>query len=600
MYAIPSFGQAFIELDRFSEDISINNFAFISKNHKATINDIDKIATAPNTDFIKNENFREVNFGFDQPTGWCKFTVKNTSDRSNWIVNVHQAKVDTVQLYVKKGNEAMFKYPVTGHFQNIIDRAYYSVHFANQIVLKKNETATFYLYTQRKFGRHVADISMHQEKHFIRYNGFFAIYISVICGIVLLAGLVGIVLNLFVYRKVYIFYSFYCFAFLLLLLTDTGFLHAYFNNAAYPDLMNNTNFVFYYWAVGWHILFTIELLSLDKKSEKWLYFLGYLFGIVFCIFAIILLIPVPDIIRKYLSLWSYYIVFIADAYILFAIFAKISKNKTIAYYYLAGFACTMILASVLTLADLQIIPEINPNSDYFFFIPVIEILFMVIGLGIHFSNIIKEKLNTQLQLNETQNEIISIQEYERKRIAQDLHDDVGNSLMALKNILIHNKESHNIEGEIDNILNDIRNISHNLMPVDFSEYDLTDIIRQTINKFKNHPTTCFEFDETGKIIKLKSDTELIIYRIVNELISNITKHAAASHALIQIIYQEESLIIMAEDNGLGMKNKNILEKNGLGLYNIKHRVAYINGQINIESDQKGTLVIIEIPYAKNS
>lgn len=592
-------GQEIIVLKEKGDNLSVNNFAYRYRNPKATIRDINLLITAPEKDFIQNAIPQEVNYGFNQPAGWCKFTIKNISNNTNWVLKLNPSKADSVQLYVVKKGNKIIKHPLTGHFKNIKDKVIYSNFYAFSFALAKNETATCYLYSQRKYGRHAAIMDIQTAQSFKNYTGFFTVFNSIIYGILFLASIIGFVLCAFIYQRVFLYYSIYSFSFLLLVLSDTGFIHSYFNNEYYQELINNFNIVFYYWLVGWHILFTIELLDVDKKKEKRTYWIGYASGFIFCVVALVMTLKIPDIVIWYLSLWSYYIILFIDAYIIYLIYIKIAQRNVIAYFYLAGFLFTLLIGTIFTLSDLQILKGINQITDYFVITPVVEISCMVIGLGIHFSDTVKEKMNSQIKLNKTQKEIINIQEDERKRIAQDLHDDVGNSLAALKNLLIHNKEKYNIEKEINNIIEDVRDISHNLMPVNFDEYDLTDIIRQTINKFENHPTTRFEFDKTGEIIKLKSVTELVIYRITNELITNIIKHAQATQVVVQMIYQEESLVLMVEDNGMGIKNKNNLQKEGLGLSNIRHRVAYMNALINIESDPKGTLIIIEIPYEKN-
>jgi signal transduction histidine kinase len=91
-------------------------------------------------------------------------------------------------------------------------------------------------------------------------------------------------------------------------------------------------------------------------------------------------------------------------------------------------------------------------------------------------------------------------------------------------------------------------------------------------------------------------TELVVYRIINELITNSIKHSHATDMMIQLIYQKESLVVMVEDNGTGMRTDAGTHDKGIGLKNIRHRVAYIQATLTIESDSKGTLVIIEIPY----
>jgi signal transduction histidine kinase len=243
------------------------------------------------------------------------------------------------------------------------------------------------------------------------------------------------------------------------------------------------------------------------------------------------------------------------------------------------------------LADLQLLEGINQRTDIFFIAPVVEIIFMVIGLGINSSRHVKEKLNAQTQ-------IITVQEAERKRIAQDLHDDVGNSLAAVKNMINRRSDPLLLEKEIDDIITNIRNISHDLMPIDFEKYSLPDIIRQTVNKFQGKPGIHFEYEQTGLVVKLNPLTELVLYRIVNELIANSQKHSHASTVMIQLIYQKESLIVMVEDNGTGIEYDTGNSEKGIGLKNIRHRVAYIGATLTIESDRKGTLVIIEIPYER--
>lgn len=584
--------------DNNQDDIALNIDSYIFKK-PATVHDIELVENAPDSLFEKNEYVQEVNYGFEQPAAWCKITLTNKTRHIDWILKVHQARIDSIQLYVKNSKGKLIKYSPTGHFQHIKERPFYSAHFAHPVRIETNETVTFYIYTQRKFGRHAAVLSLHQLAYYRYYDHMFAISIGVICGAIVLAILVGVVLCIFVFDKVYIFYSIYCFCFLILILGDSGFLHAFLQHPDYQELLNNYNVISYYWILGWHILFTVELLSIKNHPQQWVYWLGYGMGTLFCLLAVILIFPVPGFVRWHISLWSYYLVFFTDVYILYAIIIKLFKKELVVYFYMAGFLFTMLAASILMLADLQVLEGINQKTDWFFITPLVEILCMVIGLGIHFSNHVREKLNAQIQLNESQNQIITIQEDERKRIAQDLHDDVGNSLAAVKNMLIQQKEISLIEKEIDLIIQDIRNISHDLMPIDFKEYALTDIIRHTVNKFKGHAQIHFEYDQTGETVKLTPVTELVIYRIINELISNAIKHSQASHVLIQLIYQEESLVVMVEDNGKGIQTGSGKPKEGIGLKNIRHRVTYINATLNIESDQKGTLTIVEIPYERN-
>ncbi len=103
------------------------------------------------------------------------------------------------------------------------------------------------------------------------------------------------------------------------------------------------------------------------------------------------------------------------------------------------------------------------------------------------------------------------------------------------------------------------------MPVDFEQYALTDIVRQTVNKFKGHPEIAFEYNQTGNSVKLSPVTELVVYRIINELITNSIRHSHATDMMIQLIYQKESLVVMVEDNGTGMRTDAGTHDKGIGL-----------------------------------
>lgn len=586
-------GQDTVQVTRNAENVVINPQAYIFKNKRAGIDAIDEIIAAPDSAFIKNTSFQEVNYGFSQPSGWCRFTIRNASDHTDWILKVHQSRVDTVQLYVQRQNGALVKYPLAGHFQKIKDRQFYSLHFAHALSIDKHETVTCYLFTHRKFARHAAVLNLQRADDYINYETLFIIFISALAGISVLASLIGVVMFLFLHERVYIFYSVYCVSFLLLISADTGFLYAFFDHA--PEnmkLVNNLSMVFYYWIAGLHILFTVELLSLGKHGQRWAYWLGLVSGLLCCVAAFtLLLLPIPDPVRRHISIWSYYIVFFLDSYILYVLITQLARKQVVVYFYMGGFLFTLVAASILMLADLQLLEGVNQRTDIFFIAPVVEIICMVIGLGINSSRHVKEKLNAQTQ-------IITVQEAERKRIAQDLHDDVGNSLAAVKNMLIRRSDPVLLEREIDNIIRNIRNISHDLMPVDFETYALPDIVRQTVKKFKGIPGIHFEYEQTGTVVKLNPITELVLYRIVNELIANSQKHSHATTIMIQLIYRKESLIVMVEDNGRGMKNDTGNSEKGIGLKNIRHRVAYIGATQMIESDHKGTLVIIEIPYER--
>ena len=225
----------------------------------------------------------------------------------------------------------------------------------------------------------------------------------------------------------------------------------------------------------------------------------------------------------------------------------------------------------------------------------------------------KEEINQQkireLEDNMKMNSMRSViegQETERERIAKDLHDSLGGLLSTIKlhfdhvssknSELQHQKEYNQAYQLLDTAVDEVRTISRDLQPGSLQNLGLVPAIKDLINRFEaeNYPDIDFQYYEMpDKIDKMIS---LLVYRIVQELLTNSLKHAQATEILIQINTEEDELVIQYEDDGIGFDQSN-LKRKGMGLENIRSRVNYMHGSISIESENAmGMAVMIRIKY----
>jgi len=242
------------------------------------------------------------------------------------------------------------------------------------------------------------------------------------------------------------------------------------------------------------------------------------------------------------------------------------------------------------------------------------VFLLIVMLLLYNSYRLKQKNRFQrehnLQQNELFNAIVSTQDQERKRIAQDIHDSLGSVLSAAKLKLSSLEEDKAIftPGQLEKyestllLLNEasseLRNISHNIMPATLSKLGLVAALQNLIDKISSNAGLQISFSAHEFEGRLEESTEISIYRIVLELINNIVKHAKAHKVTIQLIRYPGYINLVVEDDGCGFDHEKIAEeKKGIGLGNILSRVEYLKGTLDIDSSPgKGTTVIIEIPY----
>jgi signal transduction histidine kinase/ligand-binding sensor domain-containing protein len=207
--------------------------------------------------------------------------------------------------------------------------------------------------------------------------------------------------------------------------------------------------------------------------------------------------------------------------------------------------------------------------------------------------------------------MVATQEDERERLSRDLHDDVGTRLSAIKlyisslgkklddNHLSDAKAmASNSARLIDETMSDVRKMLLNLSPQVLEEFGYTTAVEVLVNKINETRMLNFDLVMFGLKSGLPKDHELVLYRITQELINNVLKHAAASRVSLQVGHRDEKIILMMEDNGKGFDIHE--HKNGYGLKNLEARTQLLKGHMEIDSKPgKGTCVLIEIPYKLN-
>ena len=209
----------------------------------------------------------------------------------------------------------------------------------------------------------------------------------------------------------------------------------------------------------------------------------------------------------------------------------------------------------------------------------------------------KELLKTQLE----------IKEQTMMNISQEIHDNIG-QVLSLANLQLTSIELHGnayATGKIDKsmelisrVINDLRDLSRTLNPENIARTGLQQAIRFDMELMERSGLFRIVFEVTGKERRLDPSSEIIVYRIVQQAMNNILRHAKANAINLSMAYEAERLFIDIRDNGTGF-DTNIIQSQssrGAGLRNMAHRAALIHAGIHFSSDAlQGTHITLSVP-----
>jgi signal transduction histidine kinase len=202
--------------------------------------------------------------------------------------------------------------------------------------------------------------------------------------------------------------------------------------------------------------------------------------------------------------------------------------------------------------------------------------------------------------------VIAAQEEERGRVARELHDGVVQDLTSIYNRLnqavssLDNETREKIESlskNLQTVSKEVRSISHQLMPLALRELGLLAALEDMFNKVLTPIAITYEFEALGVENRLPEKIEISLYRITQELVTNIIKHSEASEVSIMLNNRGGFVTLIIEDNGKGFDYTP--SASGIGLSSIKSRINMVHGELKYESTKNtGTITIVRIPLSK--
>ncbi|MDQ3191895.1 MAG: sensor histidine kinase [Bacteroidota bacterium] len=260
------------------------------------------------------------------------------------------------------------------------------------------------------------------------------------------------------------------------------------------------------------------------------------------------------------------------------------------------------------LQNTQLLNEKEQKRNLYFFFSGTMIFILVIALLMFNRTRLKRKAeNEKRQAGEQKirfKAVIDGEEKERIRIARELHDGLGQILSTAKlNVsglegTVHKEDEillKNAMELIDDAVKEVRNVSHNMMPAALIEYGLVSSVKSLANKISEAKTVQVICKINGFENRLDQSIEISLYRVIQEILNNVIKHANASEISIFLEDKKTEMNLKIEDNGKGFDTSKINASSGIGWKNIYSRVALINGEITIKSEAlKGSSIQISI------
>jgi signal transduction histidine kinase len=215
------------------------------------------------------------------------------------------------------------------------------------------------------------------------------------------------------------------------------------------------------------------------------------------------------------------------------------------------------------------------------------------------------ELETEKKLEATE-AVLKGEEQERTRLAKDLHDGLGGMLSGIKhslntmkgNLIMTPDNAQAFERSMDMLdssIKEMRRVAHNMMPEALVKFGLDTALRDFCNDINQSGALKINYQSIGlEGAELDQTVSITIYRIIQELINNTIKHAAASSAIVQLTKNDDQLSVTVEDNGKGFDTAILTAAKGIGWSNVQNRVEFLKGKLDVNSSPgNGTSILIE-------
>ncbi len=559
--------------------------------------------------FIKDKN-RSINFGF---TGsefhYIVLKVNAPQTLYNQYLSIDNTSLDTISIYRLHENGSDSLLYLGGQLVPFNRNRNYVWH---TIPLEISNSPSYYCIAVKSSQKNINlnyeinDVN-HLYQGYQQYERIVFFYI----GIAVMISAIILLSFLLFKKKVFAAYLAYMVCISIWIISHYGRIYPYFHPQI--PVLNNIAKPMASLGAGLFLLIVLQLVFAQNLQNK-----NFLTKLIKRVKAILLITTAsmflllnPGLNSSFImilyTLWHIELLFLI-AVIIFIPF-HFFKESSIAKIFSVAMLVICMMTLIQLFANAGFVKNYFLNEHGMALAILVENSIMAFGL---FYGLLEERKNKELQVlaleaqqTATLKKLITVQDQERKRIASDLHDNIGPLLAALKinfrRILNVKEEQKQLElvQKTENIIDDsiieIRNIAHNLMPKSLSSKGL-------INTLSGY------FDDMaqlyGKKIFFNHDVQSIfdpelqmnIYRITSELVMNAAKHSDAEIISVCIHSNKGRLSVFIHDNGQGFDLKHNGNKNSLGIQSAESRVNYLKGKFKLQSDPgEGSTVNIEIP-----
>jgi signal transduction histidine kinase len=535
-----------------------------------------------------------ANIGYQASTYWVVVPLRNWPAEATNLLEIANPHLDRVQLYCITGGECKPVGGETGDDLPFRTRSIAHRNFVWNLEPLTGPEEVFLIRIRKPNSSLSLPIYLTNLNAFEQQNTRHNVWYGLTIGMMLVIALYSLLAGLFLKRSVYIAYFFFILSAIFLLATAEGLSFEFL----YPD-WGQFNSIFRVVAVGLasgaFVIFSRLFLSIPRYRP----------GIDRVLKGILILYLISILLTPFFYQALLVIAYIAVPIILFtattaalllvlAAATTLRQQRETSAFFLAAYALIFVTSLVTVMEDYGWIEKLPFNI--LFIGSLAEMLVFAVALTYQIKNLYEERNSLAVRIRKHQAELlqsyVSGVELERQRVSRELHDDIGSRLTALKCAVERGGGGPvSVADQVDALANDVRSLSHQLAPPSLHANGLVSLVESLAHDARQNGLQAtvnnFDFPAT-----LPEQTKTELFRIIQEAVQNVVKHAHATALAIQLFRHDQQLAVTIEDDGRGF---NTTQSNGgIGLANMRARAAAVGGTLEISSSPRGTVVMVGV------